>query len=194
MFTGIIQEIGIIRSIIKRDPWEIWCEAPVSIKTLKEGDSVAIDGVCLSVIKCDKNCFVANISKETLSRSTLLFAKIRDKVNIEQAVQLGDRLHGHIVQGHVDDKGKILKIAGSKECEIVIKPEHDPGSLIVDKGSITVNGVSLTVIKDNKPSIFKVSIIPQTLKQTTFANARVGDWVNLEYDIIGKYVVQHLKF
>jgi riboflavin synthase len=189
MFTGIVESVGTVKSIEKREESalvEVFVEIPLS--DIKIGDSVAVNGVCLTVTSRLGNTFWGDISFETLKVTTLGSLKNGDKVNVERALQMGGRLGGHLVQGHVDGVGKIVKIqdvADGKAFAVQI-----PGNLskyIVDKGSIAVNGVSLTVAKC-EGDIFTIQMIPHTLANTTFGTIQVGETINLEVDIIGKYV------
>lgn len=189
MFTGIIESVGTVKSIDRREESaqiEVFVEIPLS--DIKIGDSVAVNGVCLTVTSRLGNTFWGDISFETLKVTTLGSLNSGDKVNVERALQMGGRLGGHLVQGHVDGIGKIVKIQDVTDGKAFTV--QFPGNLsryIVDKGSIAVNGVSLTVVKCEKET-FTIQMIPHTLANTTFGTIRVGDVINLEVDIIGKYV------
>jgi riboflavin synthase len=188
MFTGIIEDLGKITHL-KRDQDNL----QLTIKSnfcseLKIDQSVAHNGVCLTVTNILGDEYTITAIKETLNKSNFRTLKIGDKINLERAMKLGDRLDGHIVQGHVDQVGvckSILKENGSW----VFNFEYDPGknNMTIEKGSITVNGVSLTVV-DSKNNTFSVAIIPYTFEHTNFKSINVGDIVNLEFDVLGKYI------
>lgn len=188
MFTGIVEELGeIVRISSKGENLEIQIKAAMAPE-LKPDQSVAHNGVCLTVEEIDHNTYVVTAIKETLDKTNLGALKLRDKINLERAMKLGDRLDGHIVQGHVDQKAVCIDIQeynGSRKFTF----EYDPNqkNYTVEKGSITVNGVSLTVI-DSKLNEFRVAIIPYTLEHTCLGFLKKGDTVNLEFDVIGKYV------
>lgn len=194
MFTGIIEETGKIKSFGKMSNGatiEICCN-----KVLKEtqiGDSISINGVCETVTKISSNSFTAKISDETLNVTTFKSFKQGDIVNLERALTLNSRLGGHIVSGHVDCEGKLLNIEKLSEfynMEFEIPKEQS--KYVVYKGSITINGISLTVadINDNK---FKIAIIPHTFENTNLKYLQTGDNVNIETDILSKYVEKMLS-
>lgn len=189
MFTGIVEEIGRVKAIEKRDRFSrltISCEHILS--DLKIGDSVSTNGVCLTATLVGKDFFQADIMAQTLRVSGLYRLKIQDMVNLERAMAANGRFGGHLVSGHVDGTGQIADIV--KESEAIwlsIKANSAVTRLIVDKGSITIDGVSLTVAMVTK-DVFKVSLIPHTAKATTLGYKQVGDRVNLENDMIGKFV------
>lgn len=194
MFTGIIEAVGRVKSLERKGDYariEIFVEIPLS--DIKVGDSVAVNGVCLTVTSRLGNTFWADISSETLNVTTLGTLKVGDRVNVERPLQMGARFGGHLVQGHVDGVGRVIKIQEVKEGqEITISvPEHLT-KYIVDKGSVAVDGVSLTVVRC-KEGEFTVSLIPHTLSNTTLGSIKEGAVVNLEVDIVGKYV-EKLKF
>lgn len=188
MFTGIIEDLGKIIHL-KRDQDNL----QITIKCgfcseLKIDQSVAHNGVCLTVTNVKGDEYTITAIKETLNKTNLAFLKIGDEINLERAMKLGDRLDGHIVQGHVDQVGickSILKENGSW----VFNFDYDPvkNNMTIEKGSITVNGVSLTVV-DSKNNSFSVAIIPYTFDHTNFNSIKVGDMVNLEFDVLGKYI------
>jgi riboflavin synthase len=189
MFTGVIEGVGKIRSIKRRGEGleiEIACE--FDLERSNVGDSVSVNGCCLTITSRLGKCFWADVSGETLSASTLGELKEGDPVNLERALKVGMRLDGHIVQGHADSVGKVIDIiqhSGSKE--FVIEIPEELARYVVDKGSVAVDGVSLTVNKV-EGGRFTVMIIPHTQLRSTFQHKRRGDRVNLEVDIIGKYV------
>lgn len=188
MFTGIIEDLGVINNIVK-DDGNLHISVTSSItQELKIDQSVAHNGVCLTVVSIDNNSYTVTAIQETLDKTNLGILKKNDVVNIERAMKLGDRLDGHIVQGHVDQTAKCTTIT-EKEGSWVFTFEYDKAlnNITIEKGSITINGVSLTVV-ESKLHSFSVAIIPYTYEHTTFKNLEVGDSVNLEFDVIGKYV------
>lgn len=195
MFTGIIEEIGEIKDIIPRNEnLSIEIKATRVLENTKLGDSIAVNGVCLTVCKLNKDSFVADVMGETYRRTNLSLLKRNSKVNLERALSLSDRLGGHIVSGHVDGIGKLI----NKEQEnistwLTIQVPANIAKYIVEKGSITIDGVSLTVAEADK-DIFKVSIIPHTSKETTILSRDIGYEFNIENDIVGKYVEKLLGF
>jgi riboflavin synthase len=193
MFTGIIKEIGTIIEVKRGAPWVVSIEALTLASTLFRGDSFSVSGACLTIIEVKGTKLLVEISKETLKRTTFENLKASDRVNLEPALSLSSKLDGHIVQGHIDGVGTIVHIEGHHEKMMTIKPLQYSEFLIVDKGSIAVDGVSLTVASIDISQAFTVSLIPLTLEETTLGKRRTGDRVNLEYDIIGKYVAQRVK-
>lgn len=188
MFTGIIEDLGTIKNL-KNKEGNLHITVNTSITSqLKIDQSVAHNGVCLTVVSIDSDNYVVTAIKETLDKTNLGKLKVGDLVNIERAMKLGDRLDGHIVQGHVDQIAKCISII-EERGSWVFTFQYDValGNITIEKGSITVNGVSLTVV-DSKINEFSVAIIPYTYEHTTFNNLKVGDIVNLEFDVIGKYV------
>ncbi len=183
LFTGIIETVGRVLSSESRR-LEIGSDLP----DLAPGDSVAVNGVCLTVRTCGDGRFVAELSEETLSRTALEEVSVGVSVNLERPVLLGGRLGGHIVQGHVDGVGRIRRIerlAGSSE--MWVEAPAGVGRYLVEKGSVAVDGVSLTVA-GLLGSAFAVSVIPHTLENTTLGEKTAGDAVNLEVDVLAKYV------
>lgn len=195
MFTGIIEEIGIVKSIKGK---VITIEANKIFDDLKLGDSVAVNGTCLTVSsfegKTFPKIFNADITSETLSRTNLGDLKSGFKVNLERALTLNGRLGGHIVSGHIDGVGIIKNISkNTDDIELTIEVPANLMKYIIEKGSIAVDGISLTIAEVNKNS-FSVAIIPHTLKETILYYKKAGDKVNIENDIIGKYVEKLLSF
>ena len=188
MFTGIVREIGTISRIKRGNPWVMHMKAPVLAPGIKRGDSISVSGACLTAIDVQPDGFVVEVSNETIGRTIFKGAASGMKVNLEPAITMSSALDGHIVQGHVDGVGRVIRLTGSRQKEIWIRPDRDPGPLLVPKGSVTVDGVSLTVADLKPGGEFSVAIIPLTLADTTFQFRRGGDRVNLEYDVIGKYV------
>ena len=193
MFTGIIETIGIVRSIRKEEEnIRLTIEADFASE-LKVDQSVAHNGVCLTVVEIVNNTYAVVAIQETLDKSNLGELSVGDPVNLERGMRLGDRLDGHIVQGHVDQTGKCVSVE-EQDGSWIFTFEYDPSqsNVTIEKGSITINGVSLTVV-DSKKGGFSVAIIPYTYKHTTFQNLTKGDTVNLEFDVIGKYVQRIMK-
>ncbi|MCD6117183.1 riboflavin synthase [bacterium] len=190
MFTGIIEEIGIVRKVIPGTRGiKIIIEAKRIMEDCKIEDSIAVNGVCLTVTDVTKVYFTVNAVSETLERSTLSVIKAGARVNLERALTLNKRLGGHIVQGHVDLTGRIINIKSDGESRIVeiSNPDLSKEKYIVEKGSVTLNGVSLTIAGTGRGS-FKVAVIPYTWDNTVFRYAKQGDRINIEFDIIAKYV------
>lgn len=188
MFTGIIEELGIV-SNLEKDQENIHITVKSSMtKELKIDQSVAHNGVCLTVVSSKNDQYTVTAIKETLEKTNLNSLKIGDSVNLERAMKLGDRLDGHIVQGHVDQTG-ICKNIREENGSWFFSFEYDDslGNITIEKGSITIDGTSLTVVNSNKNG-FDVAIIPYTYEHTNFKNYKKGTVVNLEFDVIGKYV------
>ncbi|QNK76881.1 riboflavin synthase [Winogradskyella sp. PAMC22761] len=188
MFTGIIEDLGRIEKLKKEDG-NLHVTVHSSITNeLKIDQSVAHNGVCLTVVNIDGETYTVTAIQETLDKTNLGLLKENDTVNIERAMKLSDRLDGHIVQGHVDQTAKCINIL-EKEGSWVFTFEYDKNlnNITIEKGSITVNGVSLTVV-NSKLNSFSVAIIPYTYNHTTFKYIKNGDTINLEFDVIGKYV------
>jgi riboflavin synthase len=189
MFTGIIEELGTVREIEKRGAdAHITIEARTVTEDARNGDSIAVNGVCLTALEIKPDSFAADVSKETLFRSTLGNLKRGSAVNLERAVTPATRLGGHIVQGHVDARGKFLSSENHGESR-TFRFSYPPeiGRYLVFKGSVTVEGISLT-IADLTDDYFEIAVIPKTLEVTNFSQLQPGDEVNLEVDVIAKYV------
>jgi riboflavin synthase len=195
MFTGIIEELGRVRSVASQgENARIVIEARTVTEGTNHGDSIAVNGVCLTALDITPDSFAADVSKETLQRSTLGRLKPESPVNLERAVTPATRLGGHIVQGHVDATGKFLEAidhGGSWTVRIAYPREIAP--YLVFKGSVTVEGISLTIaaLADDH---FDIAVIPKTWEVTNFSQLRPGDEVNLEADVIAKYVERILDF
>ena len=194
MFTGIVEEKGEILSI----EWGsvsavLTIRAKIVLEGTKVGDSIAVNGVCLTVTRLSPDRFSADVMAETLRRSALGELRVGSAVNLERALAVGDRMGGHIVSGHIDGTGQILSVR-TEDNAVWYRIAAKPGilRLIVEKGSITVDGISLTVAAVHSDS-FEVSVIPHTREVTTLAGKNVGASVNLENDIIGKYVERLLQ-
>lgn len=190
MFTGLVEKVGRVKRVsrgaglvleIGFEPWP---------RPLETGESVAVDGVCLTVVKCDATRFTADVLRETESRTGLCEVKPGQSVNLERALRAGDAMGGHIVQGHVDCRGRIkAKVPKGRDFQLLIECSRVLAAETVLKGSIAVDGVSLTVsaIGDNW---LGVDVIPTTAAATTLGGKKVGDKVNLEADVIGKYIAK----
>ena len=190
MFTGIIESLGIIKDL-KKDNNNLNITISSSIThELKIDQSVAHNGVCLTVIAINNSEYTVTAIKETIEKTNLADWKVGDLLNLERAMKLGDRLDGHIVQGHVDQTG-ICKSIEEANGSWYFTFEYDSNlnNITIEKGSITVNGVSLTVV-NSKEKEFSVAIIPYTFEHTNFKNIQIGTTINLEFDVVGKYVAQ----
>jgi len=192
MFTGIIESLGKITRTQTKGNNRIFSISTSFTSAVKISDSVAINGCCLTVTDTQKDVFQVEAVSETLKMTNLLKVKAGDYVNLERARQISDRWEGHIVQGHIDEMAKITNIRktpGLVTLEVELSRESSIN--IVDKGSITIDGISLTIakIKDQKCS---VNIVPFTFDHTNLNHKRISDWVNVEFDVIGKYVRKYL--
>jgi len=193
MFSGIIEEIGIVRNI-EREGGNVHLSVSCSfVNELKIDQSMAHNGVCLTVVDLQPSHYVVTAIDETLRKSNLGLLTIGSEVNLERSMKLDGRLDGHIVQGHVDQTARCMKVEPADGSWIyTFEYEPHPGMLTVEKGSITVNGVSLTVVNSRRGG-FQVAIIPYTHEHTNFHTFKEGTIVNLEFDIIGKYVGQYME-
>ncbi|MFE5631077.1 riboflavin synthase [Streptomyces sp. NPDC056463] len=189
MFTGIVEELGEVTAVEKlADASRFRLRGPLVTEGAKHGDSIAVNGVCLTVVEFGDGEFTADVMEETLLRSSLGALEVGSRVNLERPMAVGDRLGGHIVQGHVDGTGAILDRTPSENWEIVkVALPAQLSRYVVEKGSITVDGVSLTVVEAAE-DWFTISLIPTTLALTTLGIKQSGDPVNLEVDVIAKYV------
>ncbi|MDR2401297.1 MAG: riboflavin synthase [Deferribacteraceae bacterium] len=183
MFTGIIEELGVIKKIASNGSISIG--ANVVTEGLLLGDSVAVNGVCLTVTTFSPAHFEAFISAETFQRSTFKILKAGSKVNLERALTLNSRLGGHIVQGHVDVSGRVISF--TKDGTLTVSAPHSIRKYLAEKGSVTIDGISLTVSTLTEDS-FSVAVIPHTRETTNLSAVRAGDLVNIEVDIIARYV------
>jgi riboflavin synthase len=189
MFTGIIEGVGKVRTVKKKgDGLELEIACDFDLERTNVGDSISVNGCCLTITSRLGKSFWADVSDETFQVTTFHDIKTGDPVNLERALQVGSRLGGHIVQGHVDGTGRIAEIKEHPDSvEFLVEIPRELSRYIVEKGSVAIDGVSLTVnhCENNK---FDVTVIPHTKLMTTFSKLKVGDRVNLEVDIIGKYV------
>ena len=188
MFTGIIEDIGVVESVLKNGGnLDLSIRSKIS-NELKIDQSLAHDGICLTVTSCNSETYTVTAIEETIIKTTIGTWEKGKEVNLERAMILGSRLDGHLVQGHVDQTGECIS---KKEMDGSIyfgfSYDKDLNNYTIEKGSITINGVSLTVV-DSKNGMFSVAIIPYTYEHTNFKELSVGDLVNLEFDVIGKYV------
>ncbi len=193
MFTGIIETLGVVKNIKhENDNLHFTIQSSITSE-LKVDQSVSHNGVCLTVISIDDDLYTVTAIKETMLKTNLDQLKIDNSINLERAMKLGSRLDGHIVQGHVDQIGKCIS-KSSQNGSWLFTFEYDPekDNITIEKGSITINGVSLTVFNSVKNK-FSVAIIPYTYDNTNFQNINVGNEVNLEFDVIGKYVARLLQ-
>ncbi|WP_298417772.1 riboflavin synthase [uncultured Kordia sp.] len=192
MFTGIIEELGVITHLEKeKENLHITVQSSLTPE-LKIDQSVAHNGVCLTVVdrNLEENTYMVTAIQETLEKTNLNTWHVNDRVNLERAMKLGDRLDGHIVQGHVDQVGTCIAIKESDgSWYFTFEYDSSLNNITIEKGSITINGTSLTVINSEK-NAFSVAIIPYTYEHTTFQYFNVGSQVNLEFDVIGKYVAR----
>ena len=195
MFTGLIEEIGSITSITDSgDGAVVEISAHTVLDDASHGDSIAISGVCLTVIDSTPSSFRADVMKETLLHSAAGSWKPGTKINLERAARVGDRLGGHIVQGHVDATASVLEVKPGDQWSVIrISLREDIAPLVAHKGSITVDGVSLTVSAVGRDWA-EVSLIPETLAATTLGEAAVGDVVNVETDVLARHVLRLREF
>ena len=195
MFTGIIEELGRVREVVQRgEDARIVIAAQLVTEDIHEGDSIAVNGVCLTALDVQPGSFAADVSRETLNRSTLGRLQAGTPVNLERSVTPATRLGGHLVQGHVDARGKFLGAeahGGSWTVRIAYPPEI--ARYLVFKGSVAVEGISLT-IAELADDHFEIAIIPKTWEVTNFSQLKPGDEVNLEADVIAKYVERIMQY
>ncbi|GAA3030281.1 riboflavin synthase [Microbacterium dextranolyticum] len=200
MFTGIIEERGEITEVAPSgDGLRLTVRGPKAVSDAGHGDSIAVSGVCLTVIDQGEDWFTADVMRQTLDMTSLSGIAVGTSVNLERALAAHTRLGGHIVQGHVDGTGTVLEVRPGAQWQVVrVSLPTELAPLVVDKGSITVDGVSLTVSAvspaDAPAAWFEVSLIPETLEVTTLGLRRVGDRLNLETDILARHVQRLLAF
>lgn len=195
MFTGIIEDIGIVEAIKKTDKFlQLSIRSKNILEDSKAGDSISINGVCLTMTHINKNFFKSDVIFETLNKTNLKFLKKSKPVNLERAMTIKSRFDGHIVQGHVEGVGEIISLTQVSDSLVVdLEIADELLQYCINKGSIAINGVSLT-IAEIKNNIIKVCLIPHTLKKTTFIDNKVGDFVNIETDLIAKYIKKYQTF
>lgn len=202
MFTGIVEELGEVVEVEQlTDAARITVRGPVVVADARHGDSIAVSGVCLTVVEhsAGEGTFTADVMHETLSRSSLAAVAAGTPVNLERAVRADSRLGGHVVQGHVDAVGTITARESSEHWDLVrVTVPTGLGRYLVEKGSVTVDGVSLTVVEVADPTEpdqwFTISLVPTTLELTTLGRRGPGDTVNLEVDVLAKYVEKQLAW
>ena len=189
MFTGIVEELGTVEAVEEQaDAIRLSIRSGTVLEGTGLGDSISVNGCCLTVVEHDGVVWTADVMQETLDKTSLHVVSPGDRVNLERAVTVDKRLGGHIVQGHVDGVGTIVRRTPSEHWEVVeVSLPPELSRYLVDKGSITVDGVSLTVVEAG-PTSFTVSLIPETLARTTLGFRAPGDRVNLEVDVLAKYV------
>ena len=194
MFTGIVETVGVIEAVeLGDDLTRILVDAEPIANGVEPGDSVSVNGGCLTVTSIRNGCLAFEVIRETMERTSLKDLKVGARVNLERAMRAGDRLDGHIVQGHVDGVGTVLRmIKNGNDVRLQIDCDPELADCVVEKGSIAVDGVSLTVAA-LLPSGFEVALIPHTLKVTTLCDRQPHDRVNLEVDVLGKYVKRYLE-
>ena len=195
MFTGIIEELGeVVAWQNTTDAARLTVRAPLAVSDAGHGDSISVSGVCLTVVEQGDDWFTADVMAETIAMSTLSTVSAGQRVNIERAAQVGDRLGGHIVQGHIDGTSRVLSLTEGSAWRVVrLSLSPDVAPLVARKGSIAVDGVSLTVSAVG-PDWFEVSLIPETLAVTTLGLKHVGDTVNIETDILARHVARMAEF
>jgi len=187
MFTGIIQEVGIVKAAL---PGKLVIAASHVLQGMEPGGSIAVNGACLTVTRFDSGSFSVDVTPETLSRTNLGLLKSGDRVNLEPPLALGGQLGGHLVQGHIDATARVVSVVRREE-EMSLRLEASPELMryVVEKGFVAIDGISLTVVSREAAS-FQISIIDYTRRHTTLGERKVGDLVNLEVDVIAKYVEQ----
>jgi riboflavin synthase len=194
MFTGLVETLGVVRSVHPRETGaDLVVDAPAIAAALTVGESVSVNGACLTVVRQDSDTFLFQVGPETLARTNLGSLVPGDRINLEQALRPSDRMGGHFVQGHVDGVGQIIKRSREGEWEMVwFGCTADLALQMVPKGSVAVDGISLTLV-DVKTDRFSVALIPHTLEKTTLGFKTVGAMVNLETDLLAKYVWKCLR-
>ena len=195
MFTGIVETVGEIKKIVINDSFiKVSILPDLNFDDVKVGDSISVNGACLTVAELNGRILVFDIVRETLKITNLNTLEISKMVNLERAMLLSSRIDGHIVQGHIDGVGEIIDISTDKDnTEIFIRLEEENSKNCIFKGSIAINGISLT-IADIKKNIIKIAIIPHTLNNTTLTYVKIGDLVNIETDMLSKYVEKIMSY
>ncbi len=192
MFTGIIHHLGQFKGY-RRGKQEIAVEVPPGFAPVKTGESIAVNGVCLSLVKRERNTTFFNLSPETRQRTTLGSLRPGERLNLEQPLTLSSPLSGHLITGHVDSRGKVLKIMKRERgTRLTVSYPSELRPYFIPQGSVALNGVSLTIV-DLGPSSFEVELIPITLENSNLGDLKRGDAVNIECDLIGKYVYNWLS-
>lgn len=194
MFTGIVEELGVVASLIRSSQaGKLVVSANQDFAESKIGDSIAVNGVCLTISNLRRNFLEFDVSSETIRRTTLGQIKVGEKVNLERALMLADRLGGHVVNGHIDGVAEIRKIVtAGKGFDLYLALPSDLLRYLVYKGSLAIEGVSLTAA-EVQDGLVVVAVIPHTAQATTLGQKRVGDRVNVEVDILSKYIERHLR-
>lgn len=200
MFTGLIEEVGSVVAIeSQQEAIRLRVHGPLVVSDAQHGDSIQVSGVCLTIVEHDTDTFTADVMRQTLSVTTLGDLREGSPVNLERAARLDTRLGGHIVQGHIDGTAQVVSVTPGEHWRVLrFEVAKDLAPLLVDKGSVTVDGVSLTVSNISgaaeSEQWFEVSLIPETLAATTLGNAKVGTRVNIETDIVARHVARMLSF
>lgn len=190
MFTGLIQDVGVVERLIPGGMTDVWIRTALGARDFALGESIAVDGACLTVVERAEETFRVQAAPETLRRTTLGARHVGARVNLERALALGDRLGGHLVSGHVDAVSEVLETrAEGGSWVMVFRLPAELAPFFIEKGSVTIDGISLTV-NSVGPERFSVQLIPETQQRTTLASRAVGERVNLEADMIGKYVAR----
>lgn len=194
MFTGIVEEVGKVKEITSRsESVEIWIQCSFADE-LRVDQSVSINGVCLTVTRTDDSAFSVQCIEETMRKTSIGTLEEGDPVNLERSMTLDKGIDGHLVQGHVDCIAEIVDVTNREDDRLYrIEIPTEDADLVVPRGSITIDGISLTIARLNPPNQLTVAIIPYTYNHTNLRNKEAGDRVNIEYDIIGKYVVRYLQ-
>jgi riboflavin synthase len=196
VFTGIVEELGVVEALEDQgDAVRLSVRGPAVVQDASAGDSIAVNGCCLTVAELTATGFTADVMQETLLKTSLGALDPGGRVNLERAVTMSTRLGGHLVQGHVDETGTFVRRTPSEHWELV-EVSYSPriAAYLVEKGSVTVDGVSLTIVSvDDEAGTFSVSLIPETLARTTLGTKDAGEPVNLEVDVIAKYVERMLS-
>jgi len=194
MFTGIVESMGTVKRLARKgEDARLFIDTSMNLDDLKIGDSIAINGVCLTVTEKTGSMFSADVSAETMARTTIKLLKSGEKVNLEKSLRMNSFLGGHLVLGHVDGMGKIQeKITKANSIQFGVEIDNELSRYVVEKGSVAVDGISLTVNSCEK-NRFYVNIIPHTARNTTLGFKKVADLVNIETDIIAKYVEKFLN-
>ena len=194
MFNGIIYKIGVIEKLIKaKNSLEIIVKSQINFKKNEIGNSINCNGACLTLTNIDKNLITFYLSKETLNKTNFKYVKKGDMINIEKSLSYGEKISGHYVQGHIDTTAKVLRIMTlSKTWIVFFSVNKFLSKYLIEKGSIAINGVSLTISKVKKNK-FEINIIPHTLKLTNLINLKKNNYVNIEFDIFSKYLINLKK-